>query len=350
MVDSAEEKRRKRLEAWRKRQAGKKASGNANVKKVIKPKRKKPTISLSLSASSLSKRRKIGKALSGRNKLFLESKKSKTNLLDDSEDDDESVGGKKKDENKVDDLDTLMSQLENKSASTGKLRGASTTSRWDVGDTLSKSRSSSLEMEKEKGSDSETTPVPASVVNDALDQFMEKLDTSALGDIVTKQDGSSYSMTINTSGTMQKELPSKKNKIPHIQKKNNIPTISADELAHLYKLPSKDQQNSILSNKQLNEANGDGDKPIFTTSDWESDANTSTMNDTEASEVRSNFVFFFLNSFFFIFFICLRTNIIFHYCFSIKFIIKHERMRMKSNKNLSLKLSKIYQLPRLTKI
>ena len=80
-------------------------------------------------------------------------------------------------------------------------------------------------------------------------------------------------MTINVSSTLQKS------------KRGAILTISAEDLASMHS--NKTKKTTAKSVASSSDDGNDHSKPIFPASDWESDANTNNLNDTEASEARS---------------------------------------------------------------
>jgi len=91
-------------------------------------------------------------------------------------------------------------------------------------------------------------------------------------------------MTTNVSGTLQKS------------KQGAILTISAEDLASMHS--NKTKKTTAKSVASSSDDGNDHSKPIFPASDWESDANTNNLNDTEASEVRSILSFFDETSFY----------------------------------------------------
>ena len=93
----------------------------------------------------------------------------------------------------------------------------------------------------------------------------------------------------------------------------------------------------------------DHSKPIFPASDWESDANTNNLNDTEASEARSIRSFLIKQTFItstvqflvsLTFFQCVPF---FHIIHKTIHLFSPKQMKMRKLKNHSLKHSKIYQ-------
>jgi len=256
MPSAAEEKRRKRLEAWRKRQAANKGSGTsgkASLNSFVPPKAKKKPISLSLSSSSMKKKRKRDT----KDRLAESKRLNSLNLLGDDDDDSaqEEISKKKK---KAGDLDAIMNELEQGDEKSSLMKS----SRWD--------------KRSEAPSFFKIPPPPSpspSVVNDALDQFMEKLDSGALGSVITQHKESEYSMQINLSGTMQKKDPSMKT-----FNKNKM-TITPEELANSHTRKISNSSRSLSTASSRSDSN-----QIFTASDWESDANTTNnpLNESEA--------------------------------------------------------------------
>mmetsp|Transcript_22962 Transcript_22962/g.32862 ORF Transcript_22962/g.32862 Transcript_22962/m.32862 type:complete len:532 (+) Transcript_22962:77-1672(+) len=230
-VSAAAEKKRKRLEAWRKRQ-------QAAAPKPVK---------LSLNFQSAKKNKRS-------NQIPKPTQSAPpSNPFDDVDDDDDDVdeeGKRRLRRRPLDDLNDLSPGI----ASTEQQQ---------------QHQQQNPDRKRRRKSKWDTIPANSAGVNDALDNFMEKLQTGAMGSVITQQEGGA-SLKIDVSGSMMR-APSSSSQ----QKELNTPisggVVTAEQLAAMTK----------ASHKSHKKNKGDA---LYTASDWESEATSASETEDEDEE------------------------------------------------------------------
>ena len=237
-MTSAEERKRKRLEAWRNR---KKSAAAAPTPA--------PKISVSLSLGKVGKQKKT-KAYPTTAKTKQNKKALNPFFADDELSETEDSSASPKATPNFLTLDTIKHgpPEEEPPRKRSKTRG-----RWDK---------------------APTPAAPTQTADDALDNFMKKLEAGALGN-VTSQRGAAESdalLKINVSGSM---IPRKK-AAPHPVSGG---VITPEELERLSSKKSKGEKSSL----ERDALAMDEDGPRYTQSDWESEASKSEVSENATS-------------------------------------------------------------------
>mmetsp|Transcript_2111 Transcript_2111/g.3775 ORF Transcript_2111/g.3775 Transcript_2111/m.3775 type:complete len:652 (+) Transcript_2111:10-1965(+) len=295
--DSAAERKRKRLEAWKLRRQQQQQQPTAPPPPPPVPAVK---VSLSLNAKKLLKHKKKKETPSNsNNNNTVVGSKATFNPFgavdddDDDDDDDENSDneGRRGMKGKLslglgfslyDDDD----QQESKSAvATSTAKNTPTTSpdkdgeppkkrrrkgRWDAGPTTDKQTPAAAPA----AADNSGGEGSNLVAGDALDKFMEKLEAGALGSVATQVSGASGTdvLSIDVGGSLMRvsriqQQPPKKPQLSPL----SGGVITSEQIAKLTGASSSNtKQPSISQNKQANP------EALYTHSDWESDAQSAT--------------------------------------------------------------------------
>mmetsp|Transcript_4704 Transcript_4704/g.6739 ORF Transcript_4704/g.6739 Transcript_4704/m.6739 type:complete len:608 (+) Transcript_4704:155-1978(+) len=335
-TEAAAERKKKRLEAWRKRQQQQKAEIEAGDKKEIRKNESggaaKPQPKMKISGFKLSfsgggnkapKKKKVlalGGVTTTKNKNIEDNKaqgttitrkKKKNPFLDDDYEDNDKGKPKQRamgfhlddddgDEDNDDNDDNNMGAVkkprlseqkvtndeskENASAATsGAGRKKQKLSRWDVSavNTITAANAA----EERKGSNSPSTPTGD--IDDALDVFMKKLDEGALGSVCTteeQQQQQQQPVRENQSVSPSKMLrvSSDANNTAGKEKKGGGVALSIDVSGSMMRPSDSAKQKKLIatSASESKEEAGVGgascSSVLFTDTDWESDANVGT--------------------------------------------------------------------------
>ena len=250
--EAAAERKRKRLEAWRKRQEQKAAS----ARQAEESKPTKPKIKLSFGAKLGS----IGKSKKKRGTSIRTSSASVRNVLNDGPEEEEggtlngpkvasTLSGFKADElisTKKRTLEENKTEATPSSSSSRRKRN-----RWDVSNEESTKGKSNTQME-----DGE----------DGLDKFMNELQAGAMGNVQLFQQGDGVDLSINVSGSMiQSNLRNQEMKNGSISS-SMVPTPTSGGVItpeELEKLSQKSKPKRHESRKE--------DGALYGPSDWESE-------------------------------------------------------------------------------
>jgi len=292
-VEAAAERKRKRLEAWRKRAASNTTNAPVPVPTPL------PTIKVSMSLNS--KARKKLKLEKIKNKVSNSSKTARPlnpfGAVDDDDDDGDRDGeysdgderkkqGKKMGlgfmtfsesniEKKVEmDTDNTSKAGEKTKEPPAKRRRKG---RWDSSGPKSEPAASTLQEEGTVSKEEEKA------VRDALDKFMDKLEAGALGSVVTQVgvsgDGIGKEMlSIDVGGSMMRVPKLFQNKTPQPSPLSGG-VITSDQIAKLSTANSNPTKTIKLSKaKQANP------EALYTPSDWESGAGTADEADETDDE------------------------------------------------------------------
>jgi ATP-dependent RNA helicase DDX46/PRP5 len=269
--ESAAERKRKRLEAWRKRQQESQAT-SAPTPAV------KVSLSLGFSAAKKLKKKEPTR------KPVIPPPANPFGDVDDDEnddgDDDDSIDRGRKGKlsiglgfdllDKGDQQQTSASTTENGTSETSQepARKRQRKGRWDAAPTPTK------ESQVQVGNSTTSNDKDESQVGDALDSFMDKLQSGALGSVTTQvsTDGAEL-LTVDVGGSMMR--------VPKLAKQSAPPVsggvITSEQIAKLTVNVSAPKQ-ELSANKQ---ANPDA---FYTHSDWESDNPSTAGGGGSASE------------------------------------------------------------------
>jgi ATP-dependent RNA helicase DDX46/PRP5 len=269
--ESAAERKRKRLEAWRKRQQESQAS-SAPTPAV------KVSLSLGFSAAKKLKKKEPTR------KPVIPPPANPFGDVDDDEnddgDDDDSIDRGRKGKlsiglgfdllDKGDQQQPSASTTENGTSETSQepARKRQRKGRWDAAPTPTK------ESKVQVGNSTTSNDKDESPVGDALDSFMDKLQSGALGSVTTQvsTDGAEL-LTVDVGGSMMR--------VPKLAKQSAPPVsggvITSEQIAKLTVNVSAPKQ-ELSANKQ---ANPDA---FYTHSDWESDNPSTAGGGGSASE------------------------------------------------------------------
>jgi ATP-dependent RNA helicase DDX46/PRP5 len=269
--ESAAERKRKRLEAWRKRQQESQAS-SAPTPAV------KVSLSLGFSAAKKLKKKEPTR------KPVIPPPANPFGDVDDDEnddgDDDDSIDRGRKGKlsiglgfdllDKGDQQQTSASTTANGTSETTQepARKRQRKGRWDAAPTPTK------ESQVQVGNSTTSNDKDESQVGDALDSFMDKLQSGALGSVTTQvsTDGAEL-LTVDVGGSMMR--------VPKLAKQSAPPVsggvITSEQIAKLTVNVSAPKQ-ELSANKQ---ANPDA---FYTHSDWESDNPSTAGGGGSASE------------------------------------------------------------------
>jgi hypothetical protein len=252
--ESAAERKRKRLEAWRKRQQ------QSQVSSQIAPSVK---VSLSLGSSIVKKPQKPSIAPPSNPFGDVDDDDN-----DDGEDDDSVGKGSGKRGNLSIGLGFLIldegARLSSSSSEPPKKRRKG---RWDAAPTPTTTTSQD-EVEKAKLSTKNDT-----LAGDALDNFMDKLQAGAMGSVTTQiSTQGAELLNIDVGGSMMR--------IPKLTKTSSPPVVSGGVITS--------EQISLLSSKpKLSKNKRENPEAFYTPSDWESDAPSGVGGGGSASEVET---------------------------------------------------------------
>jgi hypothetical protein len=283
--ESAAERKRKRLEAWRKRQQ----TSQEDVAPVPTP---APAIkvSLSLSAAVAKKmRNKMKKESSSKPVLTTKPPSNPFGAIDDDDDDaDDDSGDEARGKRGKLTVGLGFTLLDEEPTSTARTVAAGNGAvvniisegteppkkrrkkgRWDAGPGTNTKTATSDKLAFDKPPSVSSTNDAS--VGDALDKFMEKLEAGALGAVTTQvSSGGAELLSIDVGGSMMR--------VPKLQKQPD-PTLSGGVITseQIAKLSgSSTTTRNVSKNKQ---ANPDA---LYTASDWESDAQSGAGTASEA--------------------------------------------------------------------
>ena len=269
---SAEERKRKRLEAWRKKQqeqAPPKQKLSLSLTAVL-PKRKKKTRPSSSVIAPMSTSRPSG--------FFGDDEES--------DDDGEQRDTLSRQKRPLDLLEDFMTTGRNGGPASKRAK-TNSGSRWD----------SAPKAAADDDDDGNSFPAPKkkSSTKDALDQFMEKLEAGASGTVTAADDGqeeSSSLLKVNVSGSMLRPPNNKRLKLSPISGS----VITAEDLEKLHTASSSGPRSKKTHSMNVEQSNDNDDddndidndsKPLYQPNDWLSDAVSDTDDEKEEQARRA---------------------------------------------------------------
>ena len=269
-AEAAAERKRKRLEAWRKRQQ---IAKQQTAAPVLPPPPPPPAVKVSLSLSTNKLKKKI-------KKKTIKAVRSQSRPLnpfgavddddvdgdDHDSDDEEKRRGKKMGLGFMSFSDATNDvsperQKESAEPSAKRRRRA----RWDSGPAVLA-----------------TVPEGETAVGDALDKFMDKLEAGALGSVATQVNAGKQRLSIDVGGSMMRapKLSSQSPRTPVTPISGGV--ITSDEIAKLSMSTTKASKKSKLS-----KAKQENPEALYTASDWESGAGTTDEDSETDNDDRS---------------------------------------------------------------
>jgi hypothetical protein len=313
--DSAAERKRKRLEAWRRRQQ---ESGAPQAPEV------KVSIALGNAVKKENVRRKKSRFISSRapppirnpfgedveedeSDAALESKKMRGALLVFAVPENESI---------------LVVEDSNVEPPSKRRKG----SRWDTApaSTTSTTTVSEVEVSLPLGTSTESSS-SSPRVDDALDKFMERLEAGALGSVATQLDGATGTemLSIDVGGSMMR-LPKLQQFAPPQPSPVSGGTITSEQIS---KLTTKSSKPNAPNHKTM-----DPDV-LYTGSDWESDAQ---MGETSEVGLLSLLLYCI-----YVFFVCFSKRIFLYFFVFVSFVVCSRRQMTKKKKRVEELLLKL---------
>jgi hypothetical protein len=260
--DAADEKKRKRLEAWKKRREQQNPAPPPPAPvPVVK-------VSLSLSAAKPLAVRKTRPALS---------KKKPLNPFGDVDADDEDDDSDEEESRKRNRLTVGLGFMlhddedEKEDDSQERPNKRRRKGRWDAGP---------VAAERDEQQQQQPSPSNKKGVGDALDKFMEKLEAGALGSVATQLSETTEMLSIDVGGSMMR-LPKLKQSTPSTPEAPVSGGVITSEQLAKWTLASHKNNKTTSANK-----NADPDA-LYTNSDWDSDAQTTgatSENETDDEE------------------------------------------------------------------
>ena len=277
-AEAAAERKRKRLEAWRKRQQLAKQQQQTTAPNAIPapvPPPPPPAVKVSLSLSS--KATKKLKSKQKKKKTIKAAQTPSRPLNPFGMVDDDDIDG---DDNDSDD----EGNRGRKKMGLGFMSFSDVTA--DTRENDDNPEPAAKRRRKGRWDAAGTTLAPISEgdtnVGDALDKFMDKLEAGALGSVTTQVKGEK-TLSIDVSGSMMrasKLLPTHSPKTPITPISGGI--ITSDEIAKLSVVTSK-----TLKKNNLSKAKQENPDALYTASDWESGAGTADEADETDDDEKS---------------------------------------------------------------
>lgn len=281
-AEAAAERKRKRLEAWRKRQQIAKQQQTPTPNVVPAPVLPPPPPAVKVSMSLSSKATKKLKSKQKKKKTITAVRTPSRPLNPFGMVDDDDIDG---DDNDSDDEGSRA----RKKMGLGFMSFADVTAATRENDNNPEPAAKRRRKGRWDAAGTPAAPIPDRDTNvgDALDKFMDKLEAGALGSVTTQVRGDGngqQTLSIDVSGSMMrvsKLLPTQSPKTPITPISGGI--ITSDEIAKLSVVSSKTSKKNNLS-----KAKQENPDALYTASDWESGAGTADEADETDDDEKMN--------------------------------------------------------------
>lgn len=298
-MESAAERKRKRLEAWKQRQQQR---DEATPPPPPPPPAAAPLpaskVSLKLNMAVASKKKKVAAAVAPRRQIINNRKpkapaatRNPFGTVDDDDDDegddsdDDEHGGKKRGQlslglgfmltdNDDDRISNVSAETSNRSTDPpdeeagGRPAKRRKKGRWDAAASTTAPVSTTA-----------NAAPPEVAVTDALDKFMEKLEAGALGSVATQvkePGGTTELLSIDVGGSMMRVPTIKQQPQPSPVFTSGV--ITSEEIAKLTSSSSTTTRKVTSTSIKISQAKLADPEALYTASDWESDAQDATAS------------------------------------------------------------------------